>query len=288
MKIKTRILLALLSAFGLQTASGQIIHGLDAGPDATIENPAQEQEGLFLNLAELPVETNLKDEFLLGSNTSQSSTIIITGAPPIVFGVGFGPDVRTTFENLLEQPDSHFLDFNSFGPGAPIQNDFLTSDGVSFASVTDVNGNPNSFRNIVSATASGRAGQIVGTPTSCCDDGQVGYEITFTDPQRFAGLDRLWNSDTLTQFFNATDQLLGQHQGTAFVGFVAATDDTSQWVSKIKIDTVLEPDPGPPQVFRQVGYSDDLFFGTQIPEPSVLLLAFFGLPLLVVYCRRRA
>jgi hypothetical protein len=109
--------------------------------------------------------------------------------------------------------------------------------------------------------------------------------MVFDSPQRWAGIQRFWNSFTVTQFYDQNDDLLFEFTGeaTPFVGFIADSANTDDWVKRIQIDG--RPDQGT----RQVGYSDDLMFGTSnlvlIPEPTTS--TFFLGALLAGSLRRR-
>lgn len=195
-------------------------------------------------------------------------------------GLVFGTDAHDQFADLQLQLNEGFNDFESVGTGTdlnPGANPF--GDGVNFASIISTSGNPfGPFHVEVSGGyGPGTFGNtIVGSPCDGCgDDGRVGYEITFDSAQRRAGLLRLWNNSSLTSFYNVNGDLLGTHQITAsqqFVGWMADSNDESTWVSRIVMDGL---DSGGS---RQVGYSDDLYFGTQVPAPagsaSLALLGF--------------
>ncbi len=195
-------------------------------------------------------------------------------------GLVFGPETRTQFEDLQVDFGGTFIDFESLATGTNLTTQ-LSGQGVTFASNISTSGQPfGPYHVEVSGSFYGTHGNtIVGSPCGgCSDDGRVGYEIVFGEPQRWAGLERIWNPATLTQFFNATDVLLDEHVNTVnteFVGYIADGEDpATDWVSRIQMDTI-GPNHG-----RGVGYSDDLFFGTVVPEPaSLCLLALGGLAL---------
>jgi len=195
-------------------------------------------------------------------------------------GLVFGPDARTQFEDLQSNFGGEFIDFESLATGTNLTSQ-LSAQGVSFASNISTGGAPfGPFHVEVSGAFFGSVGNtIVGSPCGgCVDDGRVGYEIVFSEPQRWAGLLRIWNTATLTHFFNAEGGLLDQHANsvnTEFVGYTADGEDPeTDWVSRIQMDTIA------PNNSRQVGYSDDLFFDTVIPEPaSLYLLALGGIAL---------
>ncbi|NNF66398.1 MAG: hypothetical protein HKM98_02710, partial [Gammaproteobacteria bacterium] len=188
------------------------------------------------------------------------------------FGPVCGPDARATFEGLLLSAGDTLIDFESVATGTNLTTQI---PGVTFASISDVNGNPaGPFHVEVSAAFAGSDGNtIVGAPCGgCTDDGRVRYEMVFDTPQRRVGLQRIWNNFTVTRFFDIQGQLLHEFAGGddvsgdyQFVGYVAETTDTNTWVARVEIDG--ESSGGS----RQVGYTDDLFFG------STDVVAEFGL-----------
>ena len=159
----------------------------------------------------------------------------------ISFGLTFGPDARAEFEGLHQTFGGHFIDFNGLSSGTRLDNEFVANDGVSFASNISIFGVPLSnpqhmLVHVIGAPPNpDLIGTIVGTPSSisCCDDGRVGYEISFSTPQRWAGLLRIWNTSTTTQLFDEMGNLLApQHfntigNGNEFVGYIAASDDSA-------------------------------------------------------------
>ena len=177
-----------------------------------------------------------------------------------------GVDARNTFDFYLSQFGGTFIDFDD-REGEGLDNQLTASHGVTFASIEDNFGNPMTPINVfVSGTNPnfGRQGQIVGTRCiGCTDDGGYPYEIAFTQPQRWAGVQRLWDSNTITRFFDPSNSLLAEVTGTMFIGFVADTESTAAWVQRIMIDG------GGTSGQLSVGYTDDLFFGTTaVPEPA--------------------
>ncbi|MBI3042931.1 MAG: hypothetical protein HYY78_08915 [Betaproteobacteria bacterium] len=177
-------------------------------------------------------------------------------------GLVLGPAARTQFEGFRDGPTADtFIDFNSFAAGTALSTQV---SGVTFQSNINTAGNPFGPINVVVSSA----GQctircIVGTPfTSGSDDGRVGYQILFTTPQRRAGLLRNWLAQySLTRFYNASGALLAEHINTVnaeFVGYIAdGTDPSTDWVARIQMDGLMNDG-----ITRQVGYSDDLFFGS--------------------------
>lgn len=158
--------------------------------------------------------------------------------------------------------------------------------GVSYESNITTSGGSTSGLPVTTSFFNNRSGTIVGTPfSSGTDDGRMGYQMVFDSPQRWAGIQRFWNSFTVTQFYDQNDDLLFEFTGeaTPFVGFIADSANTDDWVKRIQIDG--RPDQGT----RQVGYSDDLMFGTSnlvlIPEPTTS--TFFLGALLAGSLRRR-
>lgn len=206
-------------------------------------------------------------------------------APQANAGIVSGSTARAQFEDFQTNFGGTFIDFESLATDTNLRNQ-LSAQGVSFASNISTAGTPFGPVHVqVSAAFFGSFGNtIVGSPCDggCFGDGRVGYEIVFAEPQQYAGLLRIWNPATLTQFFNLSGALLDQHANsvnTEFVGYIAdGGDAATQWVSRIQIDTIA------PNNSRQVGYSDDLFFGTVVPEPMSLSLLALGAIALV---RRR-
>lgn len=198
--------------------------------------------------------------------------------------------VGNSFQVILETEaglgNGTLIDFTGMA-GTRLTNQLQGTYGVTFESNFDIYGNPTGGLPVfVSSGIHGRRDDIVGTPhTFGTDDGRVGYQILFDSPQRWAGVQRFWNDGTLTQFYDSSNNLLFELTGefNPYVGYYSDTLDTNHWISRIQIDTASVE-------FRQVGYTDNLVFGTgsieNIPEPAVLA---YLLPVCFIYLllRRR-
>ncbi len=185
-------------------------------------------------------------------------------------GVVYGPEARALFSDLHAMLSEGYLGFESVPAGTnllPGTDPFGL--GVRFASILDVNGNPFGPEHVEVSGMYGFAtygNTIVGSPYQYGnDDGRVGYEVRFDAPQRRAGILRAWNTAAVTRFYNADGVLLGEHQNTVgaeFVGWMADSDDPSTWVARMVMDGMVLGGS------RQVGYSDDLYFGVMVPSPA--------------------
>jgi hypothetical protein len=197
-------------------------------------------------------------------------------AQTIVFGLA----ARTDFESYRTTLGMDFIDFESVSIGS-IDVALQPSYGVTFYSTINTNGSPivpvhNAY--VSGAPVGGNTShKLVGTPyVSGSDDGRVGYEIRFDSPQSIVGLDRIWQAGySFTRFYNSDGTLLGTHintTGVEFVGWISDYNDPLTWVARIGIDGLSSGGT------RQVGYTDNLFFGTfAIPEPSTFILLVMGL-----------
>ncbi|CAG0999031.1 hypothetical protein MYXO_02882 [Myxococcaceae bacterium] len=202
---------------------------------------------------------------LLGSGSARAT--VVTGQP-----------ARDAFEANVLSSGFTKITFDGFSPNTKITTQIA---GLSFRTIRDPNGNPlGGTVGVNMSPFTGRIGTIVGTPCSgCSDDGRYAYEIVFSDAQSAAGIQRLWNSSTVTRFFNSSGLLLGEYQGSTYVGWLGDPNDATTHVKRIEIDGVVLGGS------RQVGYSDDLIYGT-IPEPSTAALVALGLTGLAARRRR--
>jgi hypothetical protein len=185
-------------------------------------------------------------------------------------GPMIGPAAQTQFASWYGAHGGHYLDFEELATGTQLDNEYSVTHGVNFKSIRDPNGSTINKPMVV--LPFGGSQEISGEPSwGNTSDGRVVYEVTFTSPQRWAGLARHWdNFYTVTKFYNAsgllyTFQNLQSVNGwnKTFLGYLVDSDDPSQWITRIECDGT-EPSPGN----KQVGYSDDLYFGTAAVAPS--------------------
>ncbi len=205
-----------------------------------------------------------------------------------------GSAAQADFQNYLITYELNSLDFETRAIGS-IRQDLQSSLGISFyttinTSVGAISSPHNAY--VSSANVNGDTShKLIGTPfPSGTDDGRVGYEIRFDSPQSIVGMIRNWNTGALTSFYNSSGTLLGTHQnqtvGLEFVGFLADYNDSATWVSKVVLDGASVSGT------RQVGYTDDIVWGTAaiaVPEAGTFTLMALGLGLIYfVTARRRA
>lgn len=201
-------------------------------------------------------------------------------AGPAGAGLVYGPSAEDLFVQWhATLGEGHHIDFESVPVGTrllPGTDPFGV--GARFASIINTSGQPFGPEHVhVSRQyAPGTFGNtIVGSPFQFgSDDGRVGYEVRFDDPQRRAAIRRLWNLDAATRFYAEDGTLLTEHRNTAgqeFIGWVGTDPDGSDWVARIVMDTAVTSGT------RQVGYSDDLYFGVLIPGPAGLSALTIGL-----------
>jgi hypothetical protein len=195
-----------------------------------------------------------------------------------------GVSGRALLENLRDNYGGNFINFTIGVTPMPsdrrLDNEFSSSLGVTFSTFQDFNLQPIGPHNVYVSAASGRQNTIVGTPSAgSSDDGRYPYQIVFSDAQRYAGLQRIWNDSTLTRFYDGAGNLLHEAVGTGFQGYQADTAEPSTWVRRIEITGNLSGGS------RQVGYSDDLFFGTVIPETGTAGL--LGIATMMLAFKRR-
>jgi len=203
---------------------------------------------------------------------------VVSRAAPVA-----GPSGKAQFEDYRDNYGGNFIDFTHGVAPMPtdrrLDSEFTGTLGVTFSTFLNPSLGPLGPHNVYVSTGNGNstlANTIVGTPCAgCADDGRYSYQIEFSTPQRYAGVQRIWNTAATTAFYDDIGGLLYSTSisgGSEFHGYLADTTDTSTWVSRIEISGgILEG-------FRQVGYTDDLFFGTTVPVPepgtlSLLLLS---------------
>ncbi|MGB2985411.1 MAG: hypothetical protein WBE26_05960 [Phycisphaerae bacterium] len=183
-----------------------------------------------------------------------------------------GPDGVAAFDAWIGAYGGHLIDFESLPTGTNLRDQLAGEFGVHFASISDTSGNPAGPYHVeVSGehpnTAYGNT--IVGSPCdpNCWDDGRVEYEATFDEPQRWVGIERLWLTwNTITQFYSGATLIYEYEDAPCyeswapyFFGYVVDSDDPGTWITRIVMS-------GKPPLSRQVGYSDNLRFGTAMFE----------------------
>ncbi len=109
-------------------------------------------------------------------------------------------------------------------------------------------------------------------------DGQSIYEIVFGTGMLRVGLERIFNTFSLTSFYSGST-LLGQHQNTANTEFVGFITDATNLITRVEMDGL---NCGTTSAVYCVGYSNDLFYGdtpevVTAPEPTTLALIGLGL-----------
>jgi hypothetical protein len=193
-------------------------------------------------------------------------------------GLTYGTATRDQFAAWHAALGGVHLDFESVSAGTnllPGTDPFGV--GARFASIINTTGVPFGPEHVEVSASYGFSTYgktIVGSPfPSGSDDGRVGYEVRFDVAQGRAGILRAWNTAAVTRFYNAAGVLLAEHVNTVsgeFVGWVAQSNDGSDFVARIVMDGNLISGT------RQVGYSDDLYFGAFVPAPggaALLLIA---------------
>jgi len=219
--------------------------------------------------------------------TAISCASIVAATSVAGAGIMFGSTAELEFAQLQLDLNEGFLDFES----APVGTNLLPGAdyfgvGARFASIISTHGQPFGPEHVeVTGQYNASYGHtIVGSPFQFgSDDGRVGYEITFDSLQRRAGIRRI-SGAALTSFYNADGDLLYEHLNTEsheFVGWMADSEDQSTWVARMVMDAVRDSSG-----VGQVGYSDDLYFGTIVPAPAGITALLLGVGCLS-YSRRR-
>lgn len=103
--------------------------------------------------------------------------------------------------------------------------------------------------------------RLMGVNRTKIPDGQSKYDITFPYPLLAVGLNRIWNTYSITRFFNESNKLLESHTNTKnheFVGYIA--EGYSTMIHRVEFDGLpSDPDSDKNKLY-QVGEVDDLFY----------------------------
>ena len=193
-------------------------------------------------------------------------------------GLIYGPDAQSQFEDWHAGLGGVHLDFEDKAAGTNL---LPGTDpwgvGARFASIINTSGQSFGPEHVEVSSRHGYAtygNTIVGSPFMYgSDDGRVGYEIRFDTPQARAGILRVWSTTSATLFYNAAGELLAEHtnsENVEFVGWVSVSADGSDRVARMVMDTSVVSGT------RQVGHSDDLYFGLEVPTPGVGALVLLG------------
>ena len=184
-----------------------------------------------------------------------------------IAGPMMGDAAKTQFSGWVSTLGGTYLSFDELSAGTQLSNQYA-SKGVTFNSIRDPDGT--SISKPVVVISYGGSMEISGEPSwGTGSDGRVAYQIQFSTPQRWAGLVRHWdNYYTITNFYNPSGNLIYSFQGIqqtawgnkTFMGYLADSSDTGQWISRIECDGTTDSTGT-----RQVGYADDLYFGTASP-----------------------
>jgi len=182
-----------------------------------------------------------------------------------------GPIARADFRLWAAHQGGTWLDFDALLPGAQLQRQLEARHGVVFNSTAGADGRPlpGGIPVLVTASRALRAGKlaIVGTTIrATLDDAGVTFEIRFAQPQRWAGLERIGSRLARTRFLAPGGELLHEAADEGFHGWLG-TAATNSWVARIEVTGVER------EGTREVGFADDLVFGTSPIPPSTLYLS---------------
>jgi hypothetical protein len=218
------------------------------------------------------------------------ATARAAGGTAVGPGLVTGPEARDTFEALARDGAVAFTGFESVATGPHLK---LTLDGPGDGIAIRLR--TTEFRyplppkraprdtpvlvlpyGFVSAPANHR---LMGSNPGDTPDGQAAYKLVLSKPVSHVGLQRMWNTYSLTRFYDADGRLLAKHRNTEnseFVGYVA--HGPGDRVKSIEFDGVPERPGNKGNKIYQVGEVDDLFVGnvsaaawsTREGEPSVV------------------
>jgi len=200
--------------------------------------------------------------------------------PAAQAGLMTGPDAEAQFDDWVSTLGGVHKDFEDLTLNTALDNEY-SSSGVTFRCIRNPDGSPINTPMIVILRSGDK--QIIGTPSwapGTGEDGRVAYQLTFTNPQRWAGLWRSSNDYSITQLYDINNNLIytidRPGTGGLFLGYLVEDNDPNHWIKRIVCDGYMSG------TSRVVMYADDLYFGTAaIPLPPSALLLGTGLAGLV-------
>lgn len=228
--------------------------------------------------------------------TAAAIPVLMAASAPSSAGLIFGTAARTQFEDFATTLGDTYQSFDGFAaqtnlttqiPGLTFR---TTVDGTGFhapppggsrGTPVDLEVNVICSRTNPFGTSCADSNRLIGgVRRGGVTDGQSIYEIVFDAGQLRAGLTRtFFGTDMLTRFYSGS-VLLGEHQNTASEEFVGFVSDAASLITRIEMDGL--PSAVGSSVVYNVGYADDLFFGSvapptgTVPEPATFLLLLPG------------
>jgi hypothetical protein len=209
---------------------------------------------------------------LVGRNRAQIASVSPDGRPNshvLPPGLATGADAHDAFEALRRQNQVVFTDLEDVSTGP---HERLKIGGTSITLRTTEFRYPLPERrapaetpivvlphNFVSSPANHR---FMGVSRGNVPDGQSKYEIILSEPVGSVGLMRIWNTNSLTRFYNAAGVLLAEHRNTKnheFVSYVA--DSPENRIHRIEFDGIPESPQSRSNKIYQVGEVDNLYIG---------------------------
>lgn len=235
------------------TASHEFVGWVAGGP-----NPAEwvsrvEMDG---NIVQGTFQVGETDELFFGTEKP------VDPIEPV-----YGPEALDLFVSLQDLLGDTLIDFNNLPAGPLSQIELPDGGALTFRTTEKRYPLPPVSVDLPVAVSSIDAAsgtmEIMGaSSTSGNRDGQHRYEIVFPEPQHRVGIKRNWNNNSLTRFYNRDGELLAEHQNVQFhefVGWIGDPDEEATWVARLELDGLYAGS-------YQVGYSDDLRFGSNLPD----------------------
>lgn len=194
---------------------------------------------------------------------------------PVHAELVYGTSARAQFEEFRSRLGDSYLDFENLAAKSNITTEisgltFKTTEDRAFQNNNAIDTGVNvicSSASPFSSSCDNEDHQIAGVREGNTTDGQSLYEIHFSQPQRRVGLERNWNTFSLTHFYSG-NSLLATHQNTQnseFVGYISESAN----ITRVVIDGIAtDVSDTYPRGIYQTGYSDDLFYGASAEDGS--------------------